>query len=64
MTRRTFSYEALNGEVRNRWVDRALERRGFDFLAYDRLMRERGRLMESLRLAGEREGTGGATQKT
>jgi hypothetical protein len=51
MTRRSFSYESLNGEVRNRWVDKELERQGFDFLAYDRLIRERERLLDSLRLA-------------
>jgi len=53
MTRRDPSYEALNGEVHNRWVHKELERRGFDFLAYDRLVRERQRLVESLQLAGE-----------
>jgi hypothetical protein len=50
-TRRDFSYEALNGTFRNRWVDRELERMGFDFLAYERLVRERERLRESLRLS-------------
>ena len=51
LTRRTFSYEALTGEVRNRWVDRELERQGFQFLTYERLSRERERLNESLKLA-------------
>jgi hypothetical protein len=50
-TRRDFSYEALNGEFRNRWVDKELERQGFDFLAYERLVRERTRLRESLKLS-------------
>jgi hypothetical protein len=50
MTQRNFSYEALSSQVNNRWVYKELEKRGFDFLTYDRLTREKQRLEESLRL--------------